>query len=241
MPASAEPSAAVPAPAEPSAAVPAPADSAAAKAPRRTQAQRRDATITALLEATITCLTTRGYAATSTAAICAEAQVSQGALFRHFPTRQTLLVATADLVAERLVTEFAAASPTVPTDTQEVARTLAHLRTVVLSPANQTWRELLVAARSDADLRAALLPARQRFQVQMLRTAGNLWGDQVPVSDHAALLSLVINFLDGLAFSALDPDPAAPPGRTVERALGLLAEMIVTRFTHPQHPTQETP
>ena len=36
--------------------------------------------------------------------------------------------------------------------------------------------------------------------------------------------------LDGLAFSALDPDPAAPPGRTVERALTLLAEMIVRHY-----------
>ena len=41
--------------------------------------------------------------------------------------------------------------------------------------------------------------------------------------------------LDGLAFSALDPDPAAAPGRTVERALRLLAEMIVHRY-----PQQET-
>ena len=56
--------------------------------PRRTQAQRREGTIGALLDATVACLTTRGYAATSTAAVCAEGGVSQGALLRHFPTRQ---------------------------------------------------------------------------------------------------------------------------------------------------------
>ena len=48
---------------------------------------------------------------------------------------------------------------------------LSHLRTAVLSPANQTWRELLVAARADADLRAALLPARESLQAQMLATS----------------------------------------------------------------------
>jgi AcrR family transcriptional regulator len=75
---------------------------------RRTQAQRREGTIGALLEATVTCLTERGYAATSTAAVCAEAGVSQGALFRHFPTRQALLVATAEHVATRNVAAFRA-------------------------------------------------------------------------------------------------------------------------------------
>ena len=125
---------------------------------RRTQAERREGTITALLDATVRCLAERGYAATSTAAVCAEAGVSQGALFRHFPTRQALLVATAEHVAERNVEDFRT-SVGRGTDTVDdvVAgpRPPAHRRPL---PANQTWRELLVAARADADLRAALLP-----------------------------------------------------------------------------------
>ena len=44
------------------------------------------------------------------------------------------------------------------------------------------------------------------------------------------MLSVVVNTLDGLAFSALDPDPDAAPGRTVERALRLLAGMIVSHY-----------
>lgn len=207
---------------------------------RRSQAERRDATIGRLVEATVTCLTTRGYAATSTAAVCTEAGLSQGALFRHFPTRQALLVATAEHVAEQLVAAFATVAEPAD-DVAGLTRLLTHLRAVVLSPANQTWRELLVAARSDAALRTALLPARQRFQAQMLAAAAQLWGDRVPADEQAALLSLVVNFLDGLAFSALDPDPAAPPGRTVERALTLLAEMVVARFTDPNTPTSPYP
>jgi AcrR family transcriptional regulator len=203
---------------------------------RRTQAQRREGTITALLDATVRCLTERGYAATSTAAVCAEAGVSQGALFRHFPTRQALLVATAEHVATRNVEAFRAATEGVAVDTaDEVADVLGHLRAAVLSPANQTWRELLVAARSDADLRTALLPARESLQAQMLAAAADLWGDRLPADDLPAVLSIVVNFLDGLAFSALDPDPTAAPGRTVERALRLLAEMVVSHY-----PQQET-
>lgn len=201
---------------------------------RRTQAERREGTITALLDATVRCLAERGYAATSTAAVCAEAGVSQGALFRHFPTRQALLVATAEHVATRNVAEFRTSVGRGVETVEDVAAVLAHLRTVVLSPANQTWRELLVAARADADLRAALVPARESLQAQMLDAAADLWGDRLPSDDLAAVLSVVVNMLDGLAFSALDPDPTAAPGRTVERALRLLAEMIVSHY--PEDP-----
>lgn len=198
---------------------------------RRTQAERREATITSLLEATVGCLTERGYAATSTAAVCAEAGVSQGALFRHFPTRQALLVATAEHVAVRNVEAFRATTRgAAVADVDDVAAVLDHLRRAVLSPANQTWRELLVAARADAALREALLPARELLHTQMLDVAADLWAGRLDTDDLPAVLGVVVNMLDGLAFSALDPDPAAAPGRTVERALRLLAEMIVSRY-----------
>lgn len=207
-----------------------------AGAERRTQAQRREGTIGALLEATVACLTERGYAATSTAAVCSQAGVSQGALFRHFPTRQALLVATAEHVATRNVAAFRAATQGAAVDTaDDVALVLGHLRAAVLSPTNQTWRELLVAARADARLRAALLPARESLRAQMLDAAADLWADRLSADDRAAVLGIVVNMLDGLAFSALDPDPTAAPGRTVERALRLLAEMVVHLYPQQEN------
>lgn len=208
--------------------------------PRRTQAQRREGTIGRLLDASVECLATRGYAGSSTSAICAEAGVSQGALFRHFPTRQALLVATAEHAGTRSVEEFRAAVTEADVSTAEgLTEVLGHLRRAVLSPTNQTWRELLVAARSDPALRDALRPARLAFQGQMLEVATELWGSRVPPEDVAPVLSIVVNLLDGLAFSALDPDAEAPPGRTVERALALLAQLIVDHYATPTE--QESP
>ena len=70
-------------------------------APRRTQAERREGTIGALLDATEDVLHERGYAATTVAAVCERAGVSQGGLFRHFATRRALLVAAAERVADK--------------------------------------------------------------------------------------------------------------------------------------------
>src|SRR5919112_801628 len=96
--------------------------------PRRTQAERRAGTIGALLEATVACLATRGYAGTSTAAVCAAAGVSQGALFRHFPTRQALLVATAQHVSSRNVEAFRALLDEDVDTVEGLTRALLHLR-----------------------------------------------------------------------------------------------------------------
>lgn len=190
----------------------------------------------------MTCLDVRGYSGTTTAAVCAEAGVSQGALFRHFPTRMALLVATAEHVAETNVAAFRELVDAPASDVDELTLVLRHLRSIVLSRANQTWRELLFAARSDPDLHAAMRPARQEFQRQMLTTAADLWGDLLPEDERAALLSIVVNFLDGLAFSSLDPtsEPGAP-GRTVDAALALLAQMIVHRYLSVDHPGSHTP
>ena len=62
-------------------------------AQRRTQAERREGTIAALLDATVRCLVTHGYAGTTTQRIQDEAGVSRGALLHHFASKSELLVA----------------------------------------------------------------------------------------------------------------------------------------------------
>lgn len=66
----------------------------AAKVPtkkRRTQEERRAATQSVLLDATIHCLGRDGYAATSISAITKQAGVSRGALLHHYPTKNELI------------------------------------------------------------------------------------------------------------------------------------------------------
>ena len=67
----------------------------------RTQQQRREDTIARLLDASIDTIIEVGYARASAAVITKRAQVSDGALFRHFPTMGDFMAATAHEVGRR--------------------------------------------------------------------------------------------------------------------------------------------
>lgn len=60
---------------------------------RRTQQERSASTKRALLDATIKCVGSKGYAATSISQILNEVEVSRGALLHHFPSKIELVAA----------------------------------------------------------------------------------------------------------------------------------------------------
>ena len=67
----------------------------------RTQQQRREDTIARLLDASIDTIIEVGYARASAKVITQRAQVSDGALFRHFPTMGDFMAATAHEAGRR--------------------------------------------------------------------------------------------------------------------------------------------
>lgn len=74
-----------------------------AVAPRRTQEQRSSQTRAKLLDATIDCLVEYGYAGTTTPRIAARAGVTRGAQVHHFGSRDDLMIAAVNRLAERQV------------------------------------------------------------------------------------------------------------------------------------------
>jgi len=78
--------------------------------PRRTQADRRAATIDALVEATIESLATVGFAATTTRRVAERAGVSQGAQQHYFPSKALLVDAAVNRIVERALAEAARVS-----------------------------------------------------------------------------------------------------------------------------------
>ncbi len=73
-----------------------------AKQARRTQAERTEATTTALVDAARELFAHDGYAATSLDAVAAKARVTKGAVYHHFQGKQQLFEAVFAREVERL-------------------------------------------------------------------------------------------------------------------------------------------
>lgn len=128
----------------------------AASSPR-TQQQRREDTRARLLAATIDCLVEHGYAGTTTQRVQDRAGLSRGALLHHFATKEALLVAAVSHVADAQIASVRAeAAAGRPADEVEL------LHRVMSGPLFLAGLELWQAARTEAGLRTALLPAERR-------------------------------------------------------------------------------
>lgn len=202
---------------------------------RRSQAQRRSETRTALLDATATCLTERGYAATTTPAIVAGAGLSQGALFKHFPTKADLLAATAEhlygVLLDRWLTRFA----TLPDDLPRaslVDASIALLWEMYQAPELAAAVELTVAARTDADLRARLDVVSRRHADRLRTVAAEIFPSVAVDPAAEATVDVILEALVGLAISqgaGHDPDHE----RRVLRQLTALAHAHLPGATEP--------
>lgn len=186
--------------------------------PPRTQAERRAATRRRLLDAAAEVLVTQGYARASVQAVVTQAGLSQGALFGNFPSRLALMRATADDVGDRLISAYADAFRRAPDrGTDDWLRAALELvRANCRSRLHQSWFELLMAARSDSDLHAALAPAWQRHMARVQRMAAQLLPEAAARmgADFAVSVDAAVTLLHGEAVeNFVRHDPAADETR----------------------------
>ncbi|CDP88020.1 MULTISPECIES: TetR/AcrR family transcriptional regulator [Mycolicibacterium] len=166
----------------------------------RTQQQRREETVARLLDAAIDTIIEVGYAKASAAVIAKRAKVSDGALFRHFPTMSDFMAATAHEVARRQLELGSKLAAEIPADRPALPAVLTILRDIAGSETNTVWHELLMAARTDEKLRVPLQTVLAEYIDNIYETAKGAPGaDQIPEDVLAVLLSIVINTFDGAA------------------------------------------
>lgn len=189
--------------------------------PRRTQAQRKEGTIAAVVEATVEALSQVGYTKTTTNEIARRAGISQGGLFRHFGSRLDVIAAAADAIRARQLIDFRAGLEGV--DDVDVVQIVQLLRRVTRSPFNVAWHELLIAVRTDAELHARLAPVAQRFDRDILAFARELpFTRHIPADDVDTIVMGIVHMLDGEAIAAtLHPQPDQE-GRRDEQLARLL-------------------
>lgn len=194
------------------ASVDAPMKSPSTHVPRK-QAERRQETIAQLMDATIACLIKLGYTRTTTQAIASEAGLSQGAIFRHFQSRQDVLIAAAQVLSDRLQQAFEARLVEVTASSATQAEVVRHaLRTmgeVISSPEQMAWFELQLAARTDQALCDAFRPIFARNQHSNIELAKRLLPDLIDGLPMASeIVQLLIHVFHGVRMDAhVDQDP----------------------------------
>jgi AcrR family transcriptional regulator len=166
----------------------------------RTQQQRRDETVTKLLDASIDTIVEVGYARASAAVITKRAGVSVGALFRHFDTMGDFMAATAQEVLRRQVELGAKRAADIPADRPAPDALLAILRDFTHNPTNAVMYELMIAARTDEKLRATLQDVLTEYGAKIYDAVRALPGsERVPDKALGVLVVMLINTFDGAA------------------------------------------
>lgn len=204
---------------------------------RRTQQQRREETIARLLDASIETIIEVGYAKASAAMITKRAQVSDGALFRHFPTMGDFMAATAYEVMRRQLDEFTNRVAEIPGDKPALEAVLPILRDITGNPTNTVMYELMVAARTDERLRATLKEVLAVYVTKIYDAARSVPSaaelEAFGEDNFAALVAVLVNTFDGAAVvrHVLDqPD-------IEERRIPLLMSLLQPTVTAARIPT----
>jgi len=189
----------------------------------RTQQQRREETIAGLLDASIDTIIDVGYARASAAVIAKRARVSDGALFRHFPTMGDFMAATAREVMRRQLDSFTKQVAEIAADMPALEAALTIMRDLTGNATNTVMYELMVAARTDEKLRSTLQEVLTEYAANIYDVAKALPGaDRFPDDTFMALVAIITNTFDGAAIvRAVLPQPDIEAKR-----IALLASLI---------------
>ncbi len=199
-----------------------------------TQAERRAATRAELLDAAVATLCDGGAAGFTAAAVVGRTGRSNGALFRHFPTRAALLAATVEHVLALLRDEFDAAYAALGDDGLEVRDLITLVWEVMTDRRLAAVYDAYAAARTDGALRAAIEPV-VRAHVERLHAVGHEVLTRIPgvdtgLADRATALAVMA--MQGQAVNATVL-PEAADGTALLPSLELTAAAVLGGTTIP--------
>ncbi|MCV7382834.1 TetR/AcrR family transcriptional regulator [Mycolicibacter longobardus] len=181
----------------------------------RTQQERRETTVAGLLDASIATIAEIGYARASAKVIAARAGVSDGALFRHFGTMGDFMAATAQEVLRRQLERFGKQVAEISAEVPALEAVLTVLRDLTANSTNAVVYELLIAARTDDKLRAALQDVLADYSAKICDAARAIpAADTFPPELFPNLVALLTNTFDGAAIvRAVLPQPEIEANR----------------------------
>jgi AcrR family transcriptional regulator len=190
---------------------------------RRTQAERSEQTRIRILKAAADLIRTRGYARFRTADVATAAGLSRGAQLHHFPTKDSLVVATLAYVFEQsqALSRRRAASISKPRDLIEVV--IEDAREFFFSEHFKVAIDIVLSTSTDQSVRKQITDMSRRAR----RPVETAWAEAlsangVPGPLAVDLVALTLSVVRGMAIRTLwDNDP-----QWFDRLFGVWREMI---------------
>lgn len=174
-----------------------------------TQQERTERTRARLLDATIDCLVELGYARTSTNEICRRAGVSRGAQQHHFATKADLMAEAVEHLVSKLIATMSTGPRPTLTGAAGIGECIEMLWRAYSGSLSTAVMELLVAGRTDAELRGAMQPIDKALARRTTELFHEMLGDHLPANRPDLALWLTVNLIRGLAMEKmLGGDPA---------------------------------
>jgi AcrR family transcriptional regulator len=162
-----------------------------------------------LLDATVECLAEIGYARMTTADVAVRAGMSRGAQLYHFPSKAELVATAVDHLLDRMHAQFLDAVAKLPSDADRAPAMVDILWQLVNEPTFAAWLELMMAARTDAELAPTVADVETRFVSRMAMTFFELFppagGSATPTPEHAAAAPILFSMLIGLVVQRMVP------------------------------------
>ena len=158
--------------------------------------QRRAVTV----EAVVALAATQNPSEITTAAIAKHMQLTQGALFRHFPSKEAIWQAVMEWVAERLLARIDKAAEGIDSPLAAMeAIFMSHVEFVIEHPGvpRMMFGELQRTDASAAKRMVQTLMRRYRERLQRLLARGKSGGEMSTALDEEAAATLFIGMIQG--------------------------------------------
>lgn len=131
---------------------------------REPQQERSRQTRERLLSVTVDMLATKGWSATTVAAVAEAAGVSRGAAQHHFPTREDLVTAVLEQMFDTMSGEAVAYVAELPAaGSERISAVVAKAVEIYTGPQFKAALQVWAAAASDSSLRKQILPLEAKL------------------------------------------------------------------------------
>lgn len=165
--------------------------------------EQRLATRERLLAAAVASLIEVGVARTTTLEVQKRAGVSRGTLLHHFPTHAALLSSTVAELVRRNEQAVVHMRSLHRSEADPIARAIKSLADSAIQPAFMAELELWAVARTDSQLKEALLTAERGAQKDHERVVAELFASVKDRPAYAQVVAMSVDFARGLALSGI--------------------------------------